>query len=184
MNKKILIPIIIIVLIAAIFGGGYNRLAVGDEKVDSAWAQVKNVLKRRADLIPSLVETVKGYASHEKEVLTGITEARTSFNSANTPEEFAAANAEMNRSLTNLYAVAENYPDLKANQNFSELQYELAGTENRIATERMRYNEAVESFNSSIRRFPTNIIAKMFNFEKREYFDIDEEDAEIPEVSF
>lgn len=184
MNKKILIFIAVVVLIAALFGASYNKLAVGDEKVDSAWAQVKNVLKRRADLIPSLVETVKGYASHEKEVLTSITEARAKVNSANSPEEFQEANAEMNRSLTNLYAVAENYPDLKASQNFSELQYELAGTENRIATERKRYNEVVESFNSSIRRFPTNLIAKMFNFEKRQYFDIDEEDAEVPEVSF
>lgn len=168
MNKKILVPIGILILIAAIFGGTYNRLAVADEKVDSAWAQVENVLKRRADLIPNLVNTVKGYASHEKEVLTGITEARTKFNAANTPGEYAEANTELNRALTNLYAVAENYPELKANENFSELQYELAGTENRIATERMRYNEAVQSFNTTIRRFPTNIIAGMFNFEKRD----------------
>ena len=138
MQKKYLIPIVIVVLIIALLGGSYNRLAVGDERVTSAWAQVENQLKRRADLIPNLVETVKGYASHEKEVLTGITEARTKFNSANTPNEYAEANAEFNRALTNLYAVVENYPELKANQNFTELQYELAGTENRIATERMR----------------------------------------------
>ncbi|HHV38761.1 MAG TPA: LemA family protein [Tepidimicrobium sp.] len=184
MNRGILIFVVILVLIAGLFGITYNRLAVADERVDSAWAQVENVLKRRADLIPNLVNTVKGYASHEREVLTDITEARTKFNAANTPDEYAEANTELNRALTSLYAVVENYPDLKANENFSELQYELAGTENRIATERMRYNEAVESFNSTIRRFPTNIIANMFNFEKRQYFEIDEEDAEVPEVNF
>ena len=184
MNKTIIIVIAIVVVIAATFGMTYNRLAVADERVDSAWAQVENVLKRRADLIPNLVSTVKGYASHEREVLTGITEARTKFNAANTPGEYAEANTELNRALTSLYAVVENYPDLKASENFSELQYELSGTENRIATERMRYNEAVESFNSTIRRFPTNMIAGMFNFEKRQYFEIDEQDAEVPEVSF
>ncbi len=183
-KKKYLIPIVIILLIVVLLGGSYNRLAIGDEKVTSAWAQVENVLKRRADLIPNLVNTVKGYASHEKEVLTGITEARTKFNAANTPDEYAEANAEFNRVLTNLYAVVENYPELKANENFTELQYELAGTENRIATERMRYNEAVESFNTSMRRFPTNIIAKIFGFEKRQYFEINPEDAEVPEVNF
>lgn len=184
MQKKFLIPLVIIIMIVALFAGSYNNLAVSDEKVTSAWAQVENQLKRRADLIPNLVEVVKGYASHEKEVLTGITEARTKFNAANTPDEYAEANAEFNRALTNLYAVVENYPELKANENFSELQYELAGTENRIATQRMRYNETVESFNTTIRRFPTNIIAKMFGFEKRQYFEISPEDIEVPEVNF
>ena len=182
--KKSLIIIGAIILIIIMIGGTYNRLAVLDERVDSAWAQVENVLKRRADLIPNLVNTVKGYASHEKEVLTEITEARTKFNSANSPQEYAEANTDFNRALTSLYAVVENYPDLKANENFSELQYELAGTENRISTERMRYNESVEKFNSTIRRFPTNIMAGILRFDKRQYFEISPEDAEVPEVSF
>ncbi|HSH35429.1 LemA family protein [Schnuerera sp.] len=184
MQKKFLIPVVIVVIIIAMFAGNYNKLVTGDEKVTSAWAQVENQLKRRADLIPSLVSTVKGYASHEQEVLTGITEARTKFNSANTPAEYSEANAEFNRALTNLYAVVENYPELKASENFTELQYELAGTENRIATERMRYNETVQNFNTTIRRFPTNIIANIFGFEIRQYFEIDSEDVEVPEVSF
>ena len=184
MNKKNLVIIGVIILIIAILGGTYNKIVVLDENVDGAWAQVENVLKRRADLIPNLVNTVKGYASHEKEVLTGITEARTKFNAANTPGEYAEANTELNRALTNLYAVVENYPELKANENFSNLQFELAGTENRIATERMRYNEAVEKFNKTRRRFPTNIIAKMLGFEKREYFEINPEDAKVPEGNF
>ncbi|NLW23360.1 MAG: LemA family protein [Tissierellia bacterium] len=184
MGKKLLIPIIIVVLLVAYLGGSYNRLVTGDERVRGAWAQVENQLKRRADLIPNLVEVVKGYAEHEKEVLTGITEARTKFNTARTPGEYAEANAEFNRALTNLYAVVENYPDLKANQNFTELQYELAGTENRIATERMRYNEEVEKFNRTIRRFPTNIVANIFGFEQWQYFEIDQDEAEVPEVSF
>lgn len=184
MGKKLIIPIIILVLIAVFLGGTYNRLVEGDERVKSAWAQVENQLKRRADLIPNLVEVVKGYAEHEKEVLTGITEARTKFNSANTPQEYAEANAEFNRAITNLYAVVENYPELKANQNFTELQYELAGTENRIATKRMRYNEEVEKFNRTIRRFPTNIIANIFGFEQWQYFEIDQEETEVPEVNF
>lgn len=184
MWKKLLIALIAIIVIVALFAGTYNNLASNDERVTSAWAQVENQLKRRADLIPNLVEVVKGYASHEKEVLMGITEARTSFNAAHTPNEYAEASAEFNRALTNLYAVAENYPELKANENFTELQYELAGTENRIATERMRYNETVQGFNTTVRRFPTNIIAKMFGFEMRQYFEIDSKDTEVPEVSF
>ena len=184
MKKKYLIIVGAIVLIIALLGGTYNKLTILDESVDGEWAQVENMLKRRADLIPNLVNTVKGYASHEKEVLTGITEARTKFNSANSPQEYAEANTELNRALTSLYAVVENYPELKANENFSELQYELAGTENRIATERMRYNEAVKKFNTTIRRFPTNIMAKMLGFEKRQYFEISPEDAEVPEVSY
>lgn len=184
MKKSGLIIIAIIVLIVALFGGSYNKLVVLDENVDAAWAQVENVLKRRADLIPNLVNTVKGYAAHEQDVLTGITEARTKFNQANTPGEYAEANTELNRALTSLYAVVENYPELKANTNFSELQFELAGTENRIATERRRYNETVESFNKTIRRFPTNMFARILGFEKREYFEINVEDAQVPEVNF
>jgi len=176
--------IVVVIAIGGLLIGRYNTLVGMEEKVNGAWAQVENQLKRRADLIPNLVETVKGYAAHEEEVLTQITEARSSFNRANTPSEYAEANAEFERALSNLYVVVENYPELKANQNFSELQYELAGTENRIATERMRYNEAVEEFNKTIRRFPTNIIAGIFGFEAKQYFEIDEQDMKVPEVNF
>lgn len=183
-GKSLLIVIGILVVIAIIFGGTYNKLATLDESVDAAWAQVENVLKRRADLIPNLVNTVKGYASHEEQVLLGVTEARSRFQQASSPQEFAQADEQLRVALTNLYAVAESYPDLKANQNFTELQTELAGTENRIATERMRYNDVVREYNTSIRRFPTNMIAGIFNFEKREYFEINQQDAEVPEVNF
>lgn len=183
--KKIWLIILAVIIIAAVaLGGKYNNLVESEERVISQWAQVENQLKRRADLIPNLVNTVKGYAEHEEEVLTQITEARSSFNNANTPGEYAEANAEFERAVSNLYVVVENYPDLKANKNFSDFQYELSGTENRLATERMRYNEVVQEFNTSVKRFPTNIIAGLFGFEVKEYFEINEEDAEVPEVNF
>lgn len=180
--------LIIIIAIVAVLGfmvvGSYNKLATMDESVDSHWAQVENQLKRRADLIPNLVNTVKGYASHEEEVLTNITNARAGLTSASTPGEYAEANAEFDSAMRSLNIVVENYPDLKANQNFMELQAELAGTENRISTERMRYNDAVREFNTAIRRFPTNIMAGIFNYESREYFEINAQDAQVPEVNF
>lgn len=182
--RFLIILLVIVVIIGGFLAGRYNSLVALEERVDSQWSQVENQLKRRADLIPNLVETVKGYAAHEEEVLTQITEARSSFNDANTPAEYAQANAQFERALSNLYVVVENYPDLKASKNFSDLQYELAGTENRIATERMRYNEAVEEFNRTVRRFPTNIIASIFGFEQKQYFEIDAEDVEVPEVNF
>jgi len=181
-------PIIIVIVVALILVFGivsiYNNLNTLEENVDSSWSQVENVLKRRADLIPNLVNTVKGYANYEKEVLTSITEARSKFESANTPGEYAEADGQLRAAVTKLYAVAENYPDLKASKNFSDFQYELSGTENRIATERRRYNEAVQSYNSTIRKFPTNIVAKLFGFEKKAYFEIDAKDAEVPDVNF
>lgn len=184
MERKNLMIIVIIAIIVLMLITTYNKLNRLDENVDGSWAQVENVLKRRVDLIPNLVNTVKGYAEHEKEVLMGITEARSKFESSNSPEEYAKANTELNNALTKLYAVVENYPELKSNENFLNLQDELAGTENRIATERRRYNEAVKVYNTSIRRFPTNILAKMFSFEKKEYFEISPEDAEVPDVNF
>jgi LemA protein len=185
MKGKSLVIVIAIVVILAIMGiGTYNRLATMDENVDSTWAQVENVLKRRADLIPNLVNTVKGYASHEEQVLTQITNARAGLTSANTPQEFAQANEEFESAIRSLNVVVENYPDLKANQNFLELQAELSGTENRISTERMRYNDAVRELNTAVRRFPTNIIAGIFNYESRQYFEINAQDAEVPEVNF
>lgn len=183
-GKSWLIIIGIIVILAIIPISTYNSLISLNESIDGAWAQVENQLKRRADLIPNLLETVKGYASHEKEIIGNISEARTRYAGANTPEEFAQAEEGLANAIKSLNIIVENYPDLKANQNFQDLQVELAGTENRIATERMRYNEVVETYNKKIRRFPTNVIGGILGFEKRQYFEISGEDAEVPEVNF
>jgi len=184
MKKSTLIIIVIVALLAVFLISSYNSLVSMEERVNNSWAQVETLLKRRADLIPNLVNTVKGYATHEEEVLTQITEARARINDADTPDEYAEANAEFERALNNLYVVVENYPELKANENFSNLQYELAGTENRISVARMRYNEAVQEYNTKIRRFPTNILANLFGFDEKQYFEINEEDSQVPEVNF
>ncbi|MDR7857021.1 LemA family protein [Tissierella sp.] len=164
--------------------GSYNNLVSLDEEINNAWAQVENQLKRRADLIPNLVETVKGYAAHETEVIDSITAARAQYANASTPEEYAQADAGLTNAIKSLNVIVENYPDLKANQNFADLQVELAGTENRIATERMRYNETVKKYNGKIRKLPTNIWAGLLGFEKAQYFEINEQDAELPKVNF
>ncbi|MGO1468972.1 MAG: LemA family protein [Tissierella sp.] len=182
--KKSLIPIIIVVLILAFVGGSYNSLVTTEEDVENSWAQVENVLKRRADLIPNLLETVKGFAAQEKEVLTQITEARSKISDASTPEEYAEADAELQRGVSSLNVVVENYPELRSNENFLELQAELSSTENKISTERMRYNDSVSAYNKKIKRFPTNIYAGIFGFDERQYFEIDEADSEVPDVEF
>lgn len=183
--KKMLVPIIIAVVVLLVFvGGGYNNLVSLDEDVDSSWAQVENVLKRRADLIPNLINTVKGFADQEEKVLTQITEARSKISSANSPEEYAEADAQLTSGLNSLNVVVESYPKLKSNQNFLELQAELASTENKISTERMRYNDKVAVYNKKVKRFPTKIYASMLGFGEREYFKINEADAEVPEVEF
>ncbi len=182
---KKLIPVLAIVLIiAGIFGSTYNKLQVKDEDVNQAWAQVENTMQRRADLIPNLVETVKGYAKHEEEVFTKVTEARSAVKAASTPKEYAAANEQMDQAVKNINVVAEAYPKLKADSNFANLQAELAGTENRIAVERKRYNEAVADFNKSVKRFPTNLVAKMLGFSQREYFQAAAGAEKAPEVKF
>ena len=182
---KKLIPILAIVLIiAGIFGSTYNKLQVKDEDVNQAWAQVENTMQRRADLIPNLVETVKGYAKHEEDVFTKVTEARSAVKAASTPKEYAAANEQMDQAVKNINVVAEAYPELKADSNFANLQAELAGTENRIAVERKRYNEAVADFNKSVKRFPTNLVAKMLGFSQREYFQAAPGAEKVPEVKF
>lgn len=174
----------VILLIAVPLISSYNNLVGMNENVDGKWAQVENQLKRRADLIPNLVETVKGFASQESEVLIGVTEARSKLQSATTPGEYAEANGELTSALSRLNFVVESYPDLKSNQNFIQLQDELAGTENRIAVERGRYNEAVQEFNSKVKRFPTSLVAGIFNFDEREYFEISEAEQEVPDVQF
>lgn len=185
----ILLVILGIILIGAlsIYGfvkGTYNSLVTNDEGVKAAWAQVENQLQRRYDLIPNLVETVKGYAAHEKEVFIQVTEARAKVGGAGTVGEKISAENELSSALSRLLLVVENYPDLKANQNFIRLQDELAGTENRIAVERRRYNEAVRAYNVLIRTFPRNIIANMFGFQKADFFEAPAGAATAPKVEF
>lgn len=187
----IILGVVALVIIWAV--GSYNGLVTKDEKVSEAWANVETVYQRRADLIPNLVNTVKGYAAHEQETLQLVTNARANATnitidpSTATVEDmkrFMAAQQEVGSALGRLIAIAENYPDLKANQNFLELQKQLEGTENRISTERRKYNETVKSFNASIRRFPTNLIAGMFGFEKRSMFEAQEGAEVAPVVEF
>lgn len=166
--------------------GKYNTLVKLDESIPGAWAQVENVLQRRYDLIPNLVETVKGYAKHEKELFEQFAIARQMAAGAQTvPDKVRASNA-MESVLSRLMVVVERYPDLKANQNFLKLQDELAGTENRIAVERKRYNNAVKQYNTLVRSFPTVIIARMYGFEHKgdSYFKMVEAAKEAPKVKF
>jgi len=163
-GKKILLIVVIVILVAAgglysFFKGTYNQFVTLDEAVKSSWAQVENQLQRRYDLIPNLVETVKGYAKQEKDVLTEVTNARARVGGATTVPDKISTNNELSGALSRLLVVVENYPDLKSNQNFLRLQDELAGTENRIAVERRRYNEAVRTYNVAIRSFPANLLA-------------------------
>jgi LemA protein len=176
--------LVVALLVGGLLVSSYNRMVTEREAVDRSWAQVQNVLQRRGDLIPNLVETVKGYAAHEKEVFESVAEARSRLAGAATPEEAARANAGLTSALGRLLAIAENYPQLKANENFIRLQDELAGSENRIATERMRFNEAVRAYNTLIKRFPSNLIAGFFNFDEKEYFEASEEAREVPKVKF
>jgi len=162
----------------------YNRIVAADEEVKTAWAQVQTVLKRRADLIPNLVATVKGFAAQEKEVLVAVTEARAKVGGAGTIAQQVEANTALSSALGRLMVVVERYPELKSNQNFLQLQDELAGAENRIAVERRRYNLAVKSYNLEIRRFPGNIYASLFGFGPATPFEAPESDQEPPKVDF
>ena len=194
MKNKSLWIVLGIVAVVLIWGvSAYNGLVTKEERVSSAWANVESVYQRRADLIPNLVNTVKGYATHESQTLMEVTEARAKSTaisvdpSTATPEQMEAwmrAQSEVGSALGRLIAISENYPDLKANQNFLELQKQLEGTENRISTERRKYNEEVRNYNVKIRRFPTNIIAGMFGFEKRVMFEAQEGADVAPVVEF
>jgi len=187
-QKTTVIVIGIVLLVILIpFGylkGTYNDLVTMDEGVKAAWAQVENQLQRRYDLIPNYVETVKGYAKHEKDVFVKVTEARSRVAGAGGVSEKIAANNQLSSALARLLVVVERYPELKANTNFIRLQDELAGTENRISVERRRFNEAVRALNTKIRSFPTNLIAGMFGFEKATFFEVPKEKQETPKVKF
>ncbi|UCE18641.1 MAG: LemA family protein [Gemmatimonadota bacterium] len=186
--------VVLILLAIGLVAGKYNTMITKDETVKNAWAQVENQYKRRFDLIPNLVETVKGYAEHERETFTAVTEARAKVGQLNiSPEiinnpqafsQFQQAQDGLSGVLSRLMVVLERYPELKANQNFIRLQDELAGTENRIAVERKRFNDAVLAYNGYIRRFPTNIFASMFGFKLGAYFEAPEEAGEAPKVEF
>jgi len=188
------IAALVILFLGQTFGGTYNKLVAGEEGVKSAWAQVQNAYQRRLDLIPNLVETVKGYAAHEKETLTQITDARAKVGSMqvgpeilNDPakfQQFQQAQGQLGSVLSRLMVVMERYPALKANQNFLELQNQLEGTENRIAVERRRYNEAAQGYNTFLRQFPNSIIARLSGFQTKTYFEADAGAAKAPAVKF
>ena len=188
MKKKWIVLIIIGVVLlgcAKYCVGKYNHLVTLNESVDTAWAQVENVLQRRNDLIPNLVNTVQGYAAHEKKVFIDVTEARAKVGQAQGIPNKVAANNQLTAALGRLLLVVERYPDLKANQNFLALQDELAGTENRIAVERKRYNDAVKMYNVFVRRFPNNLIAGFFGYARENvYFKAEEGAKKVPEVKF
>jgi len=186
--KKVFGPIgivvIILALLALLFIPKYNSLVTAEESVDSKWAQVENQLQRRYDLIPNLVESVKGYAKHEQDIISSISEARSQMGNARTPEEQAVANDTLNGALSRLLVVVENYPNLKADANFRQLMDELAGTENRLAVAREDYNNEVQSFNKNVKRFPGNLIAGMFGFEQKEYFKAAAGSEKAPSIDF
>jgi len=173
-----------VILIGGYVWVTYNRLVKQDEAVKALWAQVETQLQRRSDLIPNLVEVVKGYAKHEKEIFENVAQARAKLAGAKTVDEKIAAANELSGVLGRLLAIAENYPNLKANESFNKLMDELAGTENRIAVERKRYNEGVLRFNQLIRKFPVNLIAQSFDFQKGVYFEAPESKQEVPKVEF
>jgi LemA protein len=174
----------IILLSVFWFIGSYNGLVKADETVNEKWANVQTAYQRRADLIPNLVTTVKAYSDYEGDVLTQLTEARASVGKATNPAQLQAADEQICSALSRLLVVVENYPNLKANENYLSLQDELAGTENRIKVERDIYNQAVKDYSIKIRRFPTNIVANMFGFGKKDMFQADEGAATAPVVSF
>ena len=178
------IAIGVVVLLVLFFIATYNRLVALRNRIDNAWSQIDVQLRRRYDLIPNLVETVKGYAAHEKQVFENVTAARAAGINATSVGEQAQAENMITQALRQLMAVVENYPDLKANQNFLELQEELTATEGRIAFARQFYNDQVLTYNNSVQQFPSNVVAGMFNFTPREYFEIEEAAAGPVNVQF
>jgi LemA protein len=194
MNIKTIIGIIIIILLAVWGVRSYNGLVDEQESVNQAWAQVENQYQRRADLVPNLVNTVKGAANFEQETLTQVTQARQQVNNIQIKasdlddpqkmQQFQQAQGQLSGALSRLLATAEDYPELRATARFGDLQTQLEGTENRISTERGRFNEAAQSYNTSVRRFPTNIFAGLFGFDEKAYFEAEQGTEKPPEVQF
>src|SRR5256884_2067810 len=187
--KALLGVVVVLLIVALIFGSSFvsrrNQMAVKREAVNAAWSQVDVVLQRRADLIPNLVETVKGFAQQEQTVFGDIAKARSTLLSAASPSEKIAANQQLDSALGRLLVVVENYPQLRSNENFLRLQDELAGTENRIAVERRRYNEAVQDYNTFIALFPNSLVASLSGFTRNDaYFKTEEGARQVPKVSF
>lgn len=187
MKKSTIVIIVVVVILVAIIAGlvsNYNGVVSLSEEVDNKFATIDTMLQRRADLIPNLVNTVKGYTNQEQAVIDSVTDARAKLAGANSVGEKANADQELSTALSNLLVVVENYPDLKSSQNFINLSDELAGTENRIATARKDYNDAVKEYNTKIKRFPTNIVSGMFGYGEKEYFQASEGSEEVPTVDF
>jgi LemA protein len=187
MDLTLIIGIIVLVIVVVIllwFFGYYNRVIRYENRIDNAWAQIDVQLKRRADLIPNLMETVKGYMNHERGTLEAVTKARSAIMTAKTPQESMDADTMLTGALKTLFAVAESYPDLKANQNFLQLQDELTHTEDKISYTRQHYNDSVLNFNNLIETFPGNIFAKMMGRKERQMLQIPDASREVPKVSF
>lgn len=196
MKKSLIALLVVGVIVIGFFLGfknSYNKMVSMDEGVSAQWAQVENVYQRRLDLIPNLVNTVKGYATHERETLEGVIEARAKATQVTVDpskldaaaiKNFQETQAGLSSALGRLMVVMERYPDLKANQNFRDLQAQLEGTENRIAVERGRFNDSARAYNSYIRKFPNNLYANMFGFEKKAYFEAEKGASKAPEVQF
>lgn len=189
MNKGLIVVLgllgVLVVGAWAVLVGPRNRFVTGDEQIKAAWSQVENVMQRRADLIPNLVSTVKGYAKQEKDIFIQVAEARAKLAGAKTIPDKISANQGMDSALSRLLIIVEKYPELKSNVNFMALQDELAGTENRIAVERMRYNDSLRSYNVMVRQFPSNIAARIFGFSAKEtYFEATPAAKEVPKVEF
>ena len=187
MKKSTIVIIVVVVILVAIIAGlvsNYNGVVSLSEEVDNKFATIDTMLQRRADLIPNLVNTVKGYTNQEQAVIDSVTDARAKLAGANSVGKKANADQELSTALSNLLVVVENYPDLKSSQNFINLSDELAGTENRIATARKDYNDAVKEYNTKIKRFPTNIVSGMFGYGEKEYFQASEGSEEVPTVDF
>jgi len=185
MTRRTAVRLIALALAAApLTGCSYNKFVDQETAIKAQWAQVENQLQRRNDLIPNLVETVKGYATHEEGVYKDIADARAQMMAAKSPEETIAAANKQTSALGRLFAISENYPNLKANEQFNRLMDELSGTENRLAVERMRYNQRVQDYDAARRRFPGNVTAKMFGFKEYPFFQAPPEAKQVPKVNF
>ena len=184
MTRRMALSLLLIGLALPSAGCSYNRFVAQEEGIKGQWAQVQSQLQRRNDLIPNLVETVKGYATHEEGVYKDIADARSRLLAAKSPEETIQAANQQTTALGRLLAVVESYPQLRANEQFNRLMDELSGTENRIAVERMRYNERIQEYNTGLRQFPSNVTAKLFGFKEYPFFEAPPEARQVPKVNF